>query len=144
MKYARVSIHEDVIELYANMTDEDIEDIKTGWGHYGLSPFQVLDWSFANSEECYTIVDGNDVLGMFGIMDTSEVWFMGTFDIDRVAIRIVRQGHDYFNKWLEKHCHITGYINSRYKKFVKWLKWEGFEVTDLERGYVKVEKWASR
>ena len=143
-KYVRPSVKGDVDVLFERMPVEDRDDLARGWGGYGMTPKELLEYSFENSMECLTIVDGDEVLGMFGVVEAvggGWVWLMRAHDIGRVAIRFVRHGHVYVEKWLERYKHLTGMINKRYVRFVRWLEWEGFTLTDCG-DYWMVEKWA--
>ena len=137
----RPSVPEDVEALIPNIPTEDNEDMTRGWGC--TSAFMLRD-IYPKCDECFSIIVTQAamplVVGMFGVMPGGNVWLMRGHGIDRVAIRFVRHGHEYLHRWLVKYGKLTGFINKNYKKFIRWLVWEGFEVTDLDKGYLMVTK----
>ena len=141
--YVRASIPEDVDALIPNIPIEDNEDVIRGWG---MTSSESLRKIFPMCDECFSIIDDGEVVGMFGVLPDGNVWLMRARGLDNgnVALRFVRHGHEHIERWLQKYGRLIGYISKDYKKFIRWLVWEGFEVTDIGRGYVQVDKWASR
>jgi len=130
----------DVKTIYLNMYEDDLVDLTRGWGEHG-SVQELLEQASKGSDECLVIVDDDEVLGMFGVWPGGRVWLVRTKSLDRAAIRFVRHGHEYIEKWLKKYGCLTGTINSKYTKFVRWLKREGFIMNHVGMGYLRIGKW---
>jgi len=125
--------HVDV--LVKRIPDEDNLDMLNGWGETSESMLRKV---YPMCDECFTIMGNSGVVGMFGVLPEGRIWLMRGKDIDTVAFRFVRHGHEYIHKWLDKYGTLTGYINNRYHKFLRFLLWEGFILSDAGRGYLQV------
>jgi len=132
-----------VEELIGKIPDEDRFDIMQGWN---LSHDSALRKMYRDSDECLSIMNVDKVVGMFGVLDDGNIWLMRGHDIDEVSIRFVRNGHKYIDEWLERYGKLTGYINYRYIRFIRWLEWEGFVFREMlspagdKLGYYQVTK----
>ena len=135
--YVRLSVPEDVEALIPNIPDEDNVDVINGWGRPSADMLREI---FPQCDECFTIINDGAVVGLFGVLPDGNIWLMRGRGIDSVAIRFCRHGHEYIKQWLDKYGTLTGYINKRYRKFVRWLTWEGFEMFEVGRGYLMVRK----
>lgn len=133
--YVVLSVPWHVDVLVKRIPEEDNKDMLEGWGQTSESMLRNI---FPKCDECYTIMGDMGVVGMFGIMPDANIWLMRGKDIDTVAYRFVRHGHEYLQSWVKKYGKLTGYINQNYAKFVRWLIREGFEVYGVGRGYLQV------
>jgi hypothetical protein len=145
LRYARPSVPEDVEELIPNIPEQDEEDVIRGWERPAA---EILREIFPMCDECFTIINDERVVGLFGVLspdgndavmspgrNCGNIWLMRGHGIENVALRFVRHGHKYIERWLKKYGCLTGYISKDYKKFIRWLEWEGFEFFDVGRGY---------
>ena len=133
----RTSVSEDVELLIPIIPPEDNIDIMRGWGK---SADEVLRDAYMSCAECFSILNGDIVVGMFGVMDNGIIWMMRGRGIDNIALRFVRHGHEFLDRWLIKYGCLRGYISKDYTKFIRWLEWEGFTLKELNYGYLEVSK----
>ena len=142
MDNVRVAVLNDVDVLIPIIPAEDNVDLIRGWG---MPADVILRFVFPASDECFSILFNGRVVGLFGVMSSGNIWLMRGIGIDNVALRFVRHGHEFVDRWLVKYGRLFGYISKDYKKFIRWLAWEGFHMIDLNNGYLEISKsWDGR
>jgi hypothetical protein len=119
-------------------------DLETGWGKTaGEAIREAIE---ASDGGCWAILTSGRVAGIFGAVGDGNVWIITgrAFEDDRLAYRFVRRSGEYIEKLLNMHHRLYGYINLKNTRMISWLKWSGFDMTDLGNGYARCEKCAPR
>ncbi len=129
----RKSILSDVVELAANMRQEDKEEVLA---YSGSSPQEALFYCFFNSKPCMTMVGrkGN-LMGMYGVVPCSpkvgRIWMLGHKTMIN-DYKDVRDFLKYSPIELQKfHCNyplLYNYVDERNTTHIKWIKWMGFSI----------------
>ena len=129
----RKSILSDVVELAANMRQEDKEEVLA---YSGSSPQEALFYCFFNSKPCMTMVGrkGN-LMGMYGVVPCSpkvgRIWMLGHKTMIN-DYKDVRDCLKYSPIELQKfHCNyplLYNYVDERNTTHIKWIKWMGFSI----------------
>ena len=129
----RKSILSDVVELAANMRQEDKEEVLA---YSGSSPQEALFYCFFNSKPCMTMVGrkGN-LMGMYGVVPCSpkvgRIWMLGHKTMIN-DYKDVRDFLKYSPIELQKfHCNyplLYTYVDERNTTHIKWIKWMGFSI----------------
>ena len=129
----RKSILADVVELAANMRQEDKEEVLAD---SGSSPQEALFYCFFNSKPCMTMVGrkGN-LMGMYGVVPCSpkvgRIWMLGHKTMIN-DYKDVRDFLKYSPIELQKfHCNyplLYNYVDERNTTHIKWIKWMGFSI----------------
>ena len=102
---------------------------------YGMDLHQVASFSFEQSEECYTGIKDGIVYGCVGIVppftvmsDTACPWLLTTVHVDKSPRILLSNTKPLIEKWLHYYPILENYIDSRYKKALRWAKWAGFTI----------------
>ncbi|MDR1515656.1 MAG: hypothetical protein LBS45_08175 [Synergistaceae bacterium] len=135
---------EHALALSDNLYPEDARDLERGWG---CKPDEVVLDAFRHSGgSCYAIVtDDSSVAGIFGSTIDGNIWMMTGKAFDkRVAFQFIRESGPWVEQLIKKHGRLYGHINANNLKMIRWLESSGFEIEDLENGYVRFEKCARR
>ena len=129
----RKSILSDVVELAANMRQEDKEEVLA---YSGSSPQEALFYCFFKSKPSMTMVGrkGN-LMGMYGVVPCSpkvgRIWMLGHKTMIN-DYKDVRDFLKYSPIELQKfHCNyplLYNYVDERNTTHIKWIKWMGFSI----------------
>lgn len=132
---ARPARIEDIHPVAARMRGCDIVKLRDS---SGADPHSALKRMFINSKRCWTILVGEDPVGMFGIgpIPATEtfgmVWLLGTERLDTEAWDDVRRFAPQFLELLQQGYKCIGnLIDCRNGKLVAWLKSLGFTCVDV-------------
>lgn len=127
----REAIQSDVDYLSANISEDDnLEILAYGWSNAK----EAFTEAFAS---CFTKnftaeVDGVPA-AMFGVQkesilgNTATVWFLGTCDVGKYPIEMVKASKRGLSAFLLENRFLVNYVDARYKKTFRWLKCLGFE-----------------
>jgi len=134
----RKAIESDINYLSENIREDDNNEIlATGW----KDAKEAFQKAFNNSlaDNFTAEVDGTPA-AMFGLhkdtilSDIATVWFLGTCDVGKYPIEMVKVSKQIVSAFLLENKVIMNYVDSRYKKTFRWLKALGFEFSS--RKYV--------
>jgi hypothetical protein len=94
----------------------------------------------AASDPCYAVVEGGQVLALFGAIpsarrpETGVVWLLGSEELAAHASFIVRSSKAWIAKLHERYRVLGNYVDARNEVHVRWLRWCGFTfVRRIER-----------
>ena len=78
----------DVLELAPKLRESDVQELKAASGR---DPAGALSLSMTNAKRCWTVLKGDQVIGMFGVgyvegqPKTGRVWFLASDEINSVS-----------------------------------------------------------
>lgn len=136
----RVSILKDAFELAPNLRIEDVNEVSS----LNSTPLESLIQGFINSENCYSLIDNNQVVGMYGYSGkdmpkgTCSIWMLGSDVIPtKYPSAFIRIGKKVFNECLTKYDRAINWIDVRNSKHIKWLGRMGakFSLPVIINGY---------
>jgi hypothetical protein len=112
------------------------EDVAEVYANSGLSPLVALTISFANSAQCYTIVnDRDEVCGMYGVVnDTLEpikvglVWMLASPKLFEGKRQFIKECRTYIDKLQEDYDLLYNYVDERNTVHIRWIEWSGFKI----------------
>lgn len=117
-----------IIPVAEGMRESDIQEITAS---FGVTPLVAVTESFKCSPLCWTIMQGEEVIGMFGVgSDGSErgsPWLLATPALEDSGMTFLRQSRSYVQKMLRNHSFLENWVDARNLVSIKWLKWCGFE-----------------
>ena len=122
----------EVYNLAPRLRLDDKEEVKAG----GSTPLEALKAGIRTSDECLSVYtkDGT-LIGMFGyrkiktLKDTAVIWFLGSDEIEKYPLALVKQGRKYIEN-LNKKYTLTNYVYSKNKTHINYLKHLKFIVED--------------
>jgi len=127
----RDAIQSDVDYLSEHISEEDnLEILATGWKNAKEAFSRAFNNSLAKNFTAE--VDGIPA-AMFGVhkesilSDTATVWFLGTCDVSKYPIEMVKVSKRGLSAFLLENRTLVNYVDARYKKTFRWLKCLGFE-----------------
>lgn len=120
----RKSKIKDAFELAPRLRVEDIEEVSA----LNSTPLKSLLSGFYNSDVCYSLIDDNQVVGMYGYSgmdmpcDTCSIWMLGSETIPKkYPSAFIRIGKMVFNECLAKYDRAINWVDVRNSKHIKWL-----------------------
>lgn len=125
--------------LKGRIPAEDDEDMRAGWS---MSSGDMLHHAYEESEEVWTLLSGNDVVGMWGCGPNGNIWMIRGEGMERIAIKFIRRSLEVFERLTAKHGTIFCVVNQRYGKLIRWLGWCGFTTEMYDAAYVRCFKCA--
>lgn len=118
----------DIDKLLPYLRREDVQEITIK----KKTPFEALENCFIKSEECYSLLLNENIIGLFGLIKVSDkagaIWFLGAEDIKKIPVFFVKQGKKTVNEWLKKYQILFNYTDSRNKVHHKWLEHIGAKI----------------
>jgi hypothetical protein len=134
--YAR---KEDCALLAAVMSEEDKAHLLRGWG---VEPEKGLLTALSISYLCWSAFVDNEIVIMFGCADGDEPgigipWLVTAPGIERWQTRFVRQSLRYLPRMFERYAMLVCHAYKENEPLVNWIRWLGFEIEDLNNGFVK-------
>lgn len=120
---------EHIAELVANMREEDRAEVEA----FGDDPMEALEGSVARSVEAWTAQADGRVIGIFGLApptvlsDMAVPWLLTTKDMPYHKREFLVRSRQIVNDWQSRYGLLVNYVDMRYEKALRWLKWLGFE-----------------
>lgn len=131
MPIARPSRPEDIDDLAPRLREEDKAEV---FAINGCDARQALLDGFKISDECWTIVHDDLVIGMFGVAPLEEgvgaIWLLASDDLPSIRWEFLKKTRPWINHFLSKYPVLTNMVDSRNTVHVKWIKWAGFKIID--------------
>lgn len=121
----------DIAMMKDSMRKEEIDEV---WASYHFTPFQALSNSFYLSSESYTVVFRGLPVAMFGLVPDKNkegcalVWLLTSTEVEKIWIRFLKLSRKVIEGLRESYPVLYNYVDSRYEKSIKWIKWCGGEV----------------
>jgi hypothetical protein len=126
---ARPTRPEDIDDLAPRLRKEDRDEV---FAINGCSPRQALLDGFKLSDECWTIVHNEVVIGMFGVAPLEEgvgaIWLLASDDLPKARWEFLKKTRPWITYFLTKYKTLTNMVDSRNSVHVKWIKWAGFQI----------------
>ena len=129
----RKSTPNDIVEVAANMRQEDIEEI---YAYSGSNPKSSLIYCYFASKPCMTMLGrkGN-IMGMYGVIpirkNLGKIWMLGhrTMTSDYKDVRaFLRNSPIELDKFKMNYPILFNYVDARNRTHVKWIKYMGFSI----------------
>jgi hypothetical protein len=138
-KYKVRATPEHVEQLIPLIPPRDNADMMRGWGYTSAEGLRLM---FAECPDTWSIFHGDEIVAMFGCMEGGRMWLIRGTGMDAVAIPFIRQADPVIDAWLARYGYVEGFFSKDYIKLLRWVVWAGFEIEDLNNGYVRCFKWA--
>lgn len=100
----------------------------------GRDPDVALELSFLSSSFCWAAEKHGQVVAIFGVAgacvmsENGSPWMLGSEELDRCGIEIVRVSRYYVTLMKSHFPHLENYVDARQKKSIRWLRWLGFKI----------------
>lgn len=123
----RESTLEDIKILSKTMREPDRVEVLA----MGMSPEKALLESFNTSSIRLTFLFDGKVICMFGIApksllgDRAVLWCLTSDELERVKLLFGKKSKYYVGYFLTQYSILDNWVDSRYKKSIKWLRWLG-------------------
>jgi hypothetical protein len=120
----------DLIFIKDNLREIDIEEIRAMHGDISVS--EIVFNSYVVSRKCWTLLRNNKPVFVFGVADSidnkkiGDVWLLGTDEMEKIKIKILKISKPYINEMLKGYSMIQNYVAIKNRISIKWLKWCGF------------------
>jgi len=127
----RESILEDILFLRNNLRKEDIAEV---WAAGHQSPEEALLISYTFSTVRNTLTLNDEPIAMFGLIPDNEnneeanIWFLGSEKVSSSPKSFLKACKFFIEAMLEMFPKLYNYVDARYEKSVRWLRWCGAEV----------------
>lgn len=118
-----------VDQLVADMRDEDAAECAA----FGLTPAQALSRCLASRNTLAGVADDKTV-AIFGLRTgdyhprLSLIWLLSSREANAHKIAFARWSKAFVDDKKHTHKWMGNFVDARYEKSVKWLKWLGFEI----------------
>ncbi len=131
--------------LAPRLRREDVEEIRAMNGH---KPIDALMGAFkAPNSKVYTIVNGNEIIGMFGVSDCVNgtnygvPWMLTSSSIKSISKEFLRECRTWVDHLGEKYPVLYNFVHDKNKTAMRWLQWCGFDVKFQKPYGVKKENF---
>lgn len=134
-RYMRVSTFDDARYLAPRLRKCDKEEIKAS---HNVKPVTALMLGVLNSDYPLSIIDGDKVVGMFGVVPTehfASIWMLGSDDLQDISISFLRECRGVVEMFNKKHHLLANCVSAENKLHIKWLRWCGFKFIKLHERY---------
>lgn len=127
----RESILEDIVFLRNNLRKEDIAEV---WAASHHNPEQALLEAYIFSILRHTLTLNNEPIAMFGLIpdsllsDEANLWFLGSEKISKCPKSFLKACRVFIDSMLQMFPKLYNYVDARYEKSIRWLKWCGADV----------------
>ena len=131
--YVRPARPDDELLLIPYLRKEDADEC---WA-LGMAPDKALIDSVAISTSCYSIVKGDDIIGMFGCgpsalqddrLSIGCVWLLGSSRIQDIRYTFLRQCKHWTSVLHTDYDVLWNWADARNDVHLKWLRWLGFKI----------------
>jgi len=129
---------EHIVPIAMDMRAEDIEEIRTisNWG-----PTAALTHSFnmTDPDKRFTGIIDNRPVCMFGfacpnlLLDVAVPWLLTSNAIEKHKKAFMRYSRMVMQQAQKDIPFMVNYVDAKYERAIKWLKWLGFTVGELEQ-----------
>ena len=115
---------QDVFNLKDRLRKDDIEELEA----LGSNPQTALLRGYIYSEECFSVFEGDKIIGMFGRssfnmpVDICSIWFLGSDECLKHPVSFVKQGFKFINESLKIYRVIQNKVYAKNLSHIKWLK----------------------
>lgn len=120
----------DVCELAENLRKEHVDEVlRSG----SKSQEKALVLSYGKSTYCFTVLIGNKVSFMYGVVEENEnlanIWALGSSLVDSVPIQFARLAKEIvIPLFLKKYKVLYNYIDAEYSKGIKFIEFLGGKI----------------
>lgn len=139
MAYARPSTIQDAIDLAPRLRVEDVAEIQAASGHL---PLEALLNGVLGGTQCLTILDDQEVIGMFGVNHIPEfgegqaaIWLLAAPTLISIKRQFLREQWHYLEQFHTKYPLLWNYVDARNVGHIKWLKALGFTLIKRHEHY---------
>jgi hypothetical protein len=135
--YVRPALPGDEFVLIPNLRKADREECLA----LGVPPDQALIESVRISTACFSIVKGDDIIGMFGCgpsptsdpnISIGSIWLLGSPRIQEIKYTFLRQCKHWTQVLHSDYEVLWNWADSRNDVHLKWLRWLGFKIIKTE------------
>ncbi|MBS7457694.1 hypothetical protein [Coralloluteibacterium stylophorae] len=125
----RVPLEEDVADVAARMSPEDVAEL-AACGHE--TPLEVLRQSIADSEFALALCFDGRAEAFFGVSTYGRApgeaspWMLGTSELVRRGRALVIEGRHWIDVWQSKYRLLSNLVDARHARAVGWLSHLGF------------------
>lgn len=122
----------DVLAIAPHMRREDIEEVIS----FGQSPTTALTYSWENSDDCAVVTIDGVIACALGVMrsgilgNSGMPWFLTTDVLNSFSAQkeLLKHSPQVVSVFMNSYDKLHNYVDARYEKAIRWLKWLGFEV----------------
>jgi len=125
------SIADHCANLAPNLRQSDVDEIRASHGI--LDPLTALEHAMLSSDECFSILDGDDTVAMFGVCDESflsergVVWMLAR-DMRPHARQLLSRAPEYIARLTEGYESVYNYVDARNDQAIRFLSRMGFDI----------------
>lgn len=127
----RRSVESDIDVISKNISPDNIEEI---WVAHHLTPSIVIDMAVKESYLCFTIEEGNNPIGIFGIRNPeerkAEVFFLVTRSFNNIGRVFLRQARGFINNFLKIYPYLDGWVYAKNIKSIEWMRYCGATIEE--------------
>jgi len=104
------------------------------WASDHMKPVEAVERSMTDSLESYTILYGDELVGMFGIAPESlldnkaSVWLLTTDKIHLMRTTFLRCSKAVIAHLRHPYPLLYNFVDARNEQCIRWLKWAGAEI----------------
>ena len=123
----------DVPGLARRLREEDKQECLA----LGCEPLDALRESYKASAMCFSIIDQDNVIGMFGVapcpwvstdtLKVGSVWLLGSPGIQDIRFTFLRQCSHWVDQMHAQFPVMWNWADCRNDLHLKWLRWLGFK-----------------
>lgn len=124
----RPAFREDAFILGPEMRPEDATEVMAAGGKF---PTEALLVGIEASTECYTMVAGDKILCIFGVLreenpSIGRIWMLGSSHIHSHKFEFLRISKEWVASFQESYPILYNFIDARNTVHIRWLNWLGF------------------
>lgn len=123
----RPSLESDCEYLANHLRRADHNEVKAA---FGLVSKEALLFSMRNTEQPFTIIDGNTPAGIFGVAPIEEgvgaIWLLGTDALVHGKWRFLRESKKWMAHVSDGYDLLFNYVDERNYLHIRWIAWLGF------------------
>lgn len=126
----RPTIIEDVYELAFNIRQDDRQELIAA----GLDVASAISFSVTYSDEATTHLMDDEVVCIMGVRKESVLgdkacpWLLTAQAIEKYPIKFIKESKLVVEEWLSRYPILENYVDSRYKRALKWAEHVGFNI----------------
>lgn len=127
---------EDADLLIGRLRQSDHDEVRAAMG---ISADEGLVLSLRLSTMAWIGLNAGRAVVAFGVSPRSLYrqegipWLLGTDEIDRVGMGVLRKSRHFTQKMLDRYGYLENYTDDRHKSAHDWLRWCGFTIEEPER-----------
>lgn len=127
--YARDAVESDIEGIKNNLRESTVKEL---WAVHHFTPEQSLRYSLKNSVFAFSVICGDDVVAMGGVLtpedllsNVAPIWFLTSKTLDKIELSFLRQCRKFVKMMLDIYPTVYNWVDCRNKPAIKWLKWIG-------------------